>query len=335
MKKEEISEVWIFTEITNNKKIKFVSFELLGVAKKLAEDLSARVSAVLIGYKIKNLVEELFSYGAERVYLVEHPVLRYYRHEPFREVVVYLVKKYKPEIFLIPATPLGRDLAGGVATKLETGLTADVTELSIDKEKRLLLVTRPAYSGNLMATIICPEHRPQMTTVRPRVFPLPERIPQAKAEVIEEKIELKEEDFKVRRIGFIPKEKVVNLEYAEVVVAGGKGIGGKEGFSLLKDLAQLLNGEVGATRMAVSAGWISYEYQVGQTGKTVRPKVYFAFGISGKIQHRVGMQNSDFIIAVNKDPSAEVFQIADLGVVGDWKKVCLALIEKIKQEKKR
>lgn len=330
---EKNPEVWVFVEEINSQ-IKPVSLELLGIGKKLATDLETKLGAILIGYKIKNLASELFSYGAEKVYLVEHPVLSYYRHEPFRDTLVYLASKYKPDILLIPATPLGRDLAGGVATCLETGLTADVTELAIDKEKRLLLVTRPAYSGNLMATIICPQHRPQITTVRPRVFSIPEKRKQAKGELIEEKIDLKEENLRTQRIGFIPKKRVVNLEYAEVVVAGGKGIGGKEGFSLLQELAKLLNGEVGASRLAVSAGWISYEHQVGQTGKTVRPKVYFAFGISGKIQHRVGMQNSDLIIAVNKDPSAEIFQIADLGIIGDWRKVCVALIEKIKRERK-
>lgn len=331
--KKENPEVWVFVEQRKGQ-IKPVSFELLGVGKRLATDLETKLSAILIGFKVKDLVSEIFSYGAEKIYLVEHPVLSYYRHEPFRDTVAYLVHKYKPDILLIPATSLGRDLAGGVATSLETGLTADVTELSIDKEKKLLLVTRPAYGGNLMATIVCPEHRPQMTTVRPRVFPIPKKKTLVPGELIEEKIDLKEESYSVKRIGFIPKEKVVNLEYAEVVVAGGKGVGGKEGFSLLKELAKLLNGEVGATRLAVSAGWISYEHQVGQTGKTVRPKVYFAFGISGKIQHRVGMQNSDFIIAVNKDPTAEIFKIADLGIVGDWKEVCLALIERIKREKK-
>ncbi len=332
MRKEK-AEVWVFIEQKEGQ-IKPVSFELLGVGKKLTVDLETKLCGVLIGFKVKNLVSEVFSYGAEKVYLVEHPVLRYYRHEPFRDTVVYLARKYKPDIFLIPATSLGRDLAGGVATSLETGLTADVTELSIDKEKKLLLMTRPAYGGNIMATIICPEHRPQMSTVRPRVFPIPERKFPTKGELVEEKIELKEEVYSVKRIGFIPKEKIINLEYAEVVVAGGKGIGGKEGFSLLGELARLLNGEVGATRLAVSAGWISYEHQVGQTGKTVRPKVYFAFGISGKIQHRVGMQNSDFIIAVNKDRLAEIFHIADLGIVGDWKVFCLALIERLKREKK-
>ncbi|MCS7279415.1 MAG: electron transfer flavoprotein subunit alpha/FixB family protein [Thermodesulfobacteriaceae bacterium] len=330
---KENPEVWVFVEEINSQ-IKPVSLELLGIGKKLATDLETKLGAILIGYRIKNLASELFSYGAEKVYLVEHPVLSYYRHEPFRDTLAYLAFKYKPDILLVPATPLGRDLAGGVATCLETGLTADVTELAIDKEKRLLLVTRPAYSGNLMATIICPEHRPQITTVRPRVFSIPEKRKQAKGELIEEKIDLKEENLRTQRIGFIPKERVVNLEYAEVIVAGGKGVGGKEGFSLLQELAKLLNGEVGASRLAVSAGWISHEHQVGQTGKTVRPKVYLAFGISGKIQHRVGMQNSDLIIAVNKDPSAEIFQIADLGIVGDWKKVCVALIEKIKRERK-
>lgn len=325
-----MNEVWVFIE-EYNRKIHPVSFELLGVARKLAEDLSGKVAALLIGDNIKSLIDEVFAYGADKIYLVEHKVLSYYRHIPYAYVLAELAKKYKPEIFLIGATTLGRDLAGGVATLLETGLTADVTELAIDPETKNLLMTRPAYGGNIMATIVCPNHRPQMATVRPRVFPIPEKKEGRSGEVIEEKVELSEEMAGVERISFIPKEETVNLEYAEVIVAGGKGIGGKEGFEILRELSRLLKGEVGASRLAVEAGWISYEHQVGQTGKTVRPKVYFAFGISGAIQHRAGMQNSDFIIAVNTNPEAPIFKIADLGIVGDWKEVALALIKALKE----
>ncbi|MEZ0343597.1 MAG: electron transfer flavoprotein subunit alpha/FixB family protein [Caldimicrobium sp.] len=327
-----MKEVWVFIE-QEELKIHPVSFELLGIAQKLAKDLSGKVSAVLVGHNVKPLVEEIFAYGAEKIYVVDHKVLSYYRHIPYVYALTYLAKKYKPEIFLIGATTLGRDLAGGVATLLETGLTADVTELSIDPETKNLLMTRPAYGGNIMATIVCPNHRPQMATVRPRVFPIPEREEGKIGEVIEEKMELTEEMAGVERIGFLPKEKTVNLEYADIIVAGGKGIGGKEGFEILKELAHLLNGEVGASRFAVESGWISYEHQVGQTGKTVRPKVYFAFGISGAIQHRAGMQNSDFIIAVNIDPEAPIFKIADLGIIGDWKEVATALIRALKNRR--
>lgn len=328
-----MKEVWVYIEQEEGR-IHPVSFELLGVAKKLAQELSGKIAGVLLGHLVDDLKGEVFAYGAERLYLVDHEVLTYYRHIPYAKALAELARKYRPEILLLGATPLGRDLAGGVATLLETGLTADVTELAIDKETGHLLMTRPAYGGNIMATIICPNHRPQMATVRPRIFPIPERAEARSGEVIKEEISLTEEEAKVKRVGFIPKEKTVNLEYAEVVVSGGKGLGGKEGFAKLRELANLLKGEVGASRLAVEAGWISYEHQVGQTGKTVRPKVYFAFGISGAIQHRAGMQNADFVIAVNLDPEAPIFQIADLGLIGDWKTVCEALIEAIKQERK-
>jgi len=329
-----MKEVWVFVEKEEGE-IHPVSFELLGVAERLARELEGKVCAVLLGSEVKGDLPLLFSYGAQKVYFLEHEVLRYYRHLPFVEGLSFLARKYGPEILLIGATPLGRDLAGGVATRLETGLTADVTELSIDPETKNLLMTRPAYGGNIMATIVCPNHRPQMATVRPRVFPIPERKEASQGEVIEEKLVLKEEEAGVERLDFIPKERAVNLEYAEVIVAGGKGIGGKEGFELLKELAGLLKGEVGASRLAVESGWITYEHQVGQTGKTVRPKVYLAFGISGAIQHRAGMQNADFILAVNLDPEATIFKIADLGIVGDWKVVAQALLQALKAERSK
>jgi len=327
-----MKEVWVFIEI-QDRRVHPVSFELLGIAKKLAKDLEGKVCSVLLGWKVRVYLQEIFSYGAEKVYLLEDELLSYYRHQPYVKAFTYLAKKYQPEIILIGATPLGRDLAGGVATRLETGLTADVTELAIDPETKNLLMTRPAYGGNIMATIICPHHRPQMATVRPRVFPIPEKVDSVIGEVVEETLEFKEEEVGVERIGFIPKEKGVNLEYAEVIVAGGKGLGGKEGFEILREIASLLGGEVGASRLAVEAGWISYEHQVGQTGKTVRPKVYLAFGISGAIQHRAGMQNSDVIIAVNLDEEAPIFKIADLGVVGDWREVATHLLEELKKRR--
>jgi len=327
-----MKEVWVFIEVQEGR-VHHVSFELLGIAKKLAKDLEGKVCGVLLGWKVRLHLKEVFSYGAEKVYLLENEVLSYYRHQPYVKAFTYLAKKYQPEIILIGATPLGRDLAGGVATRVETGLTADVTELAIDLETKNLLMTRPAYGGNIMATIVCPHHRPQMATVRPRVFSTPEKGDPVIGEVVEETLEFKEEEIGVERIGFIPKEKGVNLEYAEVIVAGGKGLGGKEGFKILREIARLLGGEVGATRLAVEAGWISYEHQVGQTGKTVRPKVYLAFGISGAIQHRAGMQNSDIIIAVNLDEEAPIFKIADLGIVGDWREVATHLLEELKTRK--
>jgi len=329
---ETSKEVWVYIE-QEEKAIHPVSFELLGVAKRLAQDLEGITAGVLLGHEVSDLTSEIFAYGADKVYVVSHPALAYYRHRAYAKALAEVAKKYKPEILLLPATPLGRDLAGGVATLLETGLTADVTELSIDKATKNLLMTRPAYGGNIMATIICPDHRPQMASVRPRIFPMPERKEGKTGKIITVEVELSEEEVGVERIGFIPKEKTVKIELAEVIVAGGKGIGGKEGFAKLFELAKLLNGDVGASRLAVEAGWISYEHQVGQTGKTVRPKVYLAVGISGAIQHRAGMQNSDCIISINIDPKAEIFKISDLGIVGDWKKIIPALIERIKKEK--
>jgi electron transfer flavoprotein alpha subunit len=329
---ETSKEVWVYIE-QEEKAIHPVSFELLGVAKRLAQDLEGITAGVLIGHEVSDLTSEIFAYGADKVYVVSHPALAYYRHRAYAKALSEVAKRYKPEILLLPATPLGRDLAGGVATLLETGLTADVTELSIDKATKNLLMTRPAYGGNIMATIICPDHHPQMASVRPRIFPMPEREEERTGEIITVEVELSEEEVGVERIGFIPKEKTVKIELAEVIVAGGKGIGGKEGFAKLFELAKLLNGEVGASRLAVEAGWISYEHQVGQTGKTVRPKVYLAVGTSGAIQHRAGMQNSDCIISINIDPKADIFKISDLGIVGDWKKIIPALIERIKKEK--
>ncbi len=325
-------EVWVFIEQEEGI-IHPVSFELLGIAQKLAHDLEGRVGGVLLGEEVEGLIPEVFAYGAGVVYTVRHKTLRYYRHRPYAKALAEVVRRFEPEILLLGATPLGRDLAGGVATLLETGLTADVTQLSIDPQTKNLLMTRPAYGGNLMATIICPDHRPQMATVRPRIFPMPEKINGTKGEIVEVEVELTEEEAGVERIGFIPKEKSIQLELAEVIVAGGKGMGGKEGFSKLFELARLLGGEVGASRLAVEAGWISYEHQVGQTGKTVRPKVYLAIGISGAVQHRAGMQNSDCIIAINTDPNAQIFALSDLGIIGDWRKIIPLLIERIKERK--
>ena len=325
-------KVWVFVEQEEGK-VHPVSWELLGKARELAEDLSGEVEALVLGQGVELIAKEAITYGAEKVYVMDDPVLEYYRNETYAHGVVKLCQKYNPEILLLGATTLGRDLAGSIATALETGLTADVTGLEIDPETKNLIMTRPAFGGNIMASILCPNHRPQMSTVRPRTFPLPEKDESRKGEIVREDLGLSENAVKVKRVGFIPKDKTVNLEYAEVVVSGGRGLGGPEGFRLLRELAELLDGEVGASRAVVDAGWIDYEHQVGQTGKTVRPKVYIACGLSGAIQHRVGMQNSDLIIAVNTHPEAPIFRIADLGIVGDVYEVLPALIESLKKEK--
>lgn len=325
-----MKKIWVIVE-TKGVQAHPVSWELLGKARTLAKE-GDEIGAVIVGHEIKNLAQEALAYGANKVYLVDAPVFTYYRNFPFREAIVSLAKKYQPDIILLGATTLGRDLGSSIATCLQTGLTADATELALD-DKGHLLATRPAFGGNIMATISWPKHSPQMSTVRPRVFPLPEKVKEPKGEIIEENVLISEEDIKVKRVEFIPKEKGVNLEYAEVIVAGGKGIAEKKDFNLLFELANLLGGEVGASRAAVDAGFVSYEHQVGQTGKTVRPKVYLGFGISGAVQHRVGMQESDYIIAVNQDPLAQIFSIADLGIVGDLYEVLPLLIERIREIK--
>ncbi len=325
-------KVWVFVEQEEGEAHP-VSWELIGKAQELARDLEGEVEALVLGYQVEPIAKEALFYGAEKVYLIDDPVLEYYRNQSYAHGVTELCRKYRPEILLLGATTLGRDLAGSIATALETGLTADVTGLEIDPETKNLIMTRPAFGGNIMASILCPDHRPQMSTVRPRTFPLPEKDPSRQGKIIREELGLSEEEVKVKRVDFIPKEKTVNLEYAEVIVSGGRGLGGPEGFKLLGELAELLGAEVGASRAVVDAGWIDYEHQVGQTGKTVRPKVYIACGISGAIQHRVGMQNSDFILAINTDPEAPIFRIADLGVVGDLYEVVPALIEALKKEK--
>jgi electron transfer flavoprotein alpha subunit len=285
---------------------------------------------VLLGRDVAHIACEAFRYGARRIYSIDDPVLENYRNFPYGVGVSNLVQKYRPEIFLIGATSLGRDLAGTVATRVGTGLTADCTELAIDAELKILSATRPTFGGNLMATILCRTHRPQMATVRPRVLPVPKPLPQASGQVVSEPLGLGEDEVPVKRVRFIPHKDQLNIEYADVIVAGGRGVGGPDGFRLIEELARALGGVVGATRPAVDAGWIGYGHQVGQTGKTVRPRLYIAAGISGAVQHQVGMSGSDFILAINSDAKAPIFQIADLGIVGDMYEVIPELIRQAK-----
>jgi electron transfer flavoprotein alpha subunit len=310
-----------------------VSWELLGAAKRLATALDAEravVEGVLLGHEVHPIAQEAFRYGASRVYLLDDPVLALYRNLPYAAGVSRLVQAYQPEIFLIGATTLGRDLASAIATRVHTGLTADCTELAIDPKQGILAATRPTFGGNLMATILCRQHRPQMATVRPRVLPMPEPLAQAAGEVIREPLGMAEEEVPVKRLRLIPGQQQLNLEYADVIVAGGRGLGGPDGLPLLEELAQALGGELGVSRPLVDAGWVSAEHQVGQTGKTVRPKLYIAAGISGAVQHRVGMSGASFILAINSDPQAPIFQIADLGIVGDLYEVVPELISQVR-----
>jgi electron transfer flavoprotein alpha subunit len=323
--------VWVFAEQRNGKMMG-TTYELIGEGRKLADKLGVELSAVLLGSNVEGLADELIHYGADRVILADHPELKLYTTDGYTKVITELVNSKKPEIILIGATNIGRDLGPRIAARLDTGLTADCTKLEIDDEKRILMQTRPAFGGNIMATIITPKHRPQMSTVRPGV--MKKLVPDSGKKGIVEKVEVKLEKKDIRTI---VKEVVksakqtVNLIDAEIIVSGGRGLGGPSGFKLVEELANELGGVVGSSRAAVDSGWISHEHQVGQTGKTVRPRIYIACGISGAIQHLAGMQSSDCIIAVNKTPDASIFDVADYGIVGDLHKVIPMMVEEVKK----
>lgn len=308
--------VWVYAEQRGGV-LQDVTLELLGKGRELAGDLGAELSAVLLGSAVSGLIPALFEHGADKVYVVDHPALTHYTLDAYADAMSELISKYKPEIVLAGATSVGRGFIPKVAVRVKTGLTADCTELSVDREKRLLQQTRPAFGGNIMATIICPDHRPQMATVRHKVFAVPPAEPGRTGVVVEESLALKNPIVKVLEVVSSSQEGV-SVTDADIIVSGGRGLGGPENFKLLYELADALGGAaVGASRAAVDEGWISSFHQVGQTGKTVRPKIYLACGISGQIQHLVGMNSSDRIIAINKDPEAPIFGIADVGIVGD------------------
>lgn len=345
MNLEEYKGVFIYAQQVDNH-IDNIAFELLGKAKDLAKDLETEVTAVLIGYQVQDLVQELAEYGADRVIVVDDPELKEYRTEPYAHALSEVINTYKPDIMLVGATAIGRDLGPTVSARVHTGLTADCTSLDIgdfplvakpgkeDEQKHhQLLMTRPAFGGNTIATIACPDNRPQMSTVRPGVMQKIEPIKGAKAEVIS------------FNPGFTPNNKYVQIEEvvkavkdtvdiqkAKILVSGGRGVGSAENFKILEDLADALGGEVSCSRAVVDNGWKPKDLQVGQTGKTVRPKVYFAIGISGAIQHTAGMEDSDLIIAINKDETAPIFDVADFGVVGDLNKIVPKLTAMIKAE---
>ncbi|MGG1834133.1 electron transfer flavoprotein subunit alpha/FixB family protein [Cytobacillus firmus] len=332
---DEYRGVWVFIE-QNDGKIEGVSLELLGAGRKLADKLEVPLSGVLLGYEIKSLSREVITYGADQVYVIDHEVMKDYRTESYMKAVINLAEKYKPEIFLYGATSNGKDLASAVATDLSTGLTADTTMLDVEVEKRLLEASRPAFGGNIMATILCKKHRPQMATVRPKVMKAMEPNPDRHGEVIEEPITLREDDMRTKVIKIVKDvTKKVNLAEAHVVVAGGKGMGDLQNFQLIHELADTIGATVGGTRDVVEAGWLPHEQQVGQTGETITPKIYFAIGISGAIQHVVGMKNSEFIIAINKDPQAPIFDVATCGIVGDALEIVPKLIKEFKEARER
>lgn len=344
MNLEEYKGVFVFAQQVDNK-LNGIALELVGKGKDLAKDLDTEVTAVLIGSDVMGLTKELAEYGADRIIVVDDPELKEYRTEPYAHALAEVIKKYKPEIMLVGATAIGRDLGPRVSARIHTGLTADCTQLEIgdfpinpipgrEQLHNQLLMTRPAFGGNTIATIACPNFRPQMATVRPGVMQKAERVEGAQA-VIEE-----------FNPGFVPNNKYVeildivkavsdveDIMDAKILVSGGRGVGSAENFKLLDDLAEALGGTVSCSRAVVDAGWKSKDLQVGQTGKTVRPHVYFAIGISGAIQHLAGMEESDIIIAINKDESAPIFDVADYGIVGDLNKIVPMLTEKIKEAK--
>jgi len=337
-KKEDVDPsayhgVWVIAE-THDGKLADVSLELLGQARVLAQDLGTDVSLALVGNEVSGLVPQAAASGADRVYLVEHEVLSHYRTGPFTDVLTGVLNTYKPEIVLIGATPMGRDLASRIAARIGAGLTADCTGLDIDPDEKLLLQTRPAFGGNIMATIVCRYARPQMSTVRPRVMRKIEPRQDAKAQVVRVDVNLNEKSVLTKIVEVVKDQagEQVNLQDAEIIVSGGRGIKKPENFALIKQLAEALGGALGASRATVDAGWIPAYHQVGQTGKTVQPKLYVACGISGAVQHLAGMSSSDCIVAINSDPDAPIFNVAHYGIVGDLFEVVPELIKQLQQE---
>jgi electron transfer flavoprotein alpha subunit len=327
----EYKNVAVFIE-QHRGSIAGVSYEMLGEGRKLADRLGEQLIAILIGHEMQKQSEELIKFGADKVYYMDGPDLAVFRDDLYATIVADFISKTKPAIVLAGATAIGRSFIPKVAARVYGGLTADCTKLEIDTEKRLLLGTRPAFGGNLMATIICPHHRPQMATVRHKVMKQAVRDEHRTGETIIHRIEPGSIPERTKILDIVKDvESTVNITEADIIVSGGRGIQKPENFSLLRELAEVLGGAVGASRAAVDAGWIPYSHQVGQTGKTVCPKLYIACGISGSVQHMAGMQSSDYIIAINKDPAADIFQIANLGIVGDALQIVPALTKAFKE----
>jgi electron transfer flavoprotein alpha subunit len=329
--KDAYKDVWVYIEL-NGGKPRSVGLELLGEGRRLADAMRQHLAAVLIGDGVASVAQEAFAAGADKVYLIEGPEYAHYTTDAFAIAVVDLIATYKPSVFLLGATNDGRDLGPRVACRIGTGLTADCTGLGIDEATGLVAWTRPAFGGNIMATILCPEHRPQMGTVRPKVFKKPEPDYSKSGEIIRVASKVKPGDIRTKLVEVIKVcTAACNLEEAEIIVSGGRGLCKPESFTLVEDLANVLGGAVGASRAAVDAGWKPALHQVGQTGKTVAPKIYFACGISGAIQHLAGMSSSDIIVAINKDPDAPIFKVADYGLVGDALEVLPMLTEEMRK----
>jgi electron transfer flavoprotein alpha subunit len=328
--------VWVFIEHEQGE-VHTVSWELLGEGRKLADKLGVTLSGVVMGAPgdaARRFCEEAFYHGADNCYLMQDPVLANYRNQPFTKGLTDLVNKFQPEILLLGATTQGRDLAGSVATTLQTGLTADCTELNIDMENRSMAASRPTFGGSLLCTIVTLNFRPQMATVRPRVMALPDRDASRRGSIIESTLGMIETNIITKVLEYIPDARAdrPQLAFADIIVAGGRGMKKAENFHLIWDLAKVLGAEVGASRPVVQANWVDLDRQVGQSGKTVRPKLYIAAGISGAVQHRVGMEASDVIIAINTDANAPIFDFATYGIVGSAMTILPALTEAFKQQ---
>lgn len=331
--KTRYRNVWVYMEVVEGS-LRNVGLELLGEGRKLADAMGQQVAGVLIGHHVESLAKEAFAAGADLVYLVEAPELAHYNTDGYTAAMADLIQTYKPAVILMGATNDGRDLGPRVACRVRTGLTADCTGLGIDEDTGLVAWTRPAFGGNIMATILCPEHRPQMGTVRPSVFKRPVPDYGKSGEIIRVASKVRLTDIRSKWIEVIPVcTASCNLEEAEIIVSGGRGLCKPENFSLVEELAAVLGGAVGASRAAVDAGWKPALHQIGQTGKTVGPKIYFACGISGAIQHLAGMSSSDIVIAINKDPDAPIFKMADYGIVGDVMEVLPILTEEFRKIK--
>ncbi len=333
--KDVYKDVWVYVE-TNDGKPRNVGLELLGEGRKLAEAMGQQLCAVIIGDGAEAVVKEAVAAGADKVYLIEGPEFKHYTTDAYTITIVDLIETYRPSVILLGATNDGRDLGPRIACRVGTGLTADCTGLGIDEDTGLVAWTRPAFGGNIMATILCPEHRPQMGTVRPKVFKKPEPDESRSGVIIRVASKVKPKDIRTRLVDVIKGSiAACNLEEAEIIVSGGRGLCKPENFALVEELADVLGGAVGASRAAVDAGWKPPFHQVGQTGKTVGPKIYFACGISGAVQHLAGMSSSDIIIAVNKDPGAPIFKTADYGIIGDVMEVLPLLTEEFRKIKTR
>ena len=323
-------DVYVFAEQRDGE-LQKVGIELVGKARELADDLGQQVAAVLLGSGVKDKAQELIACGADKVVVVDDVMLEEYVTEPYTKALTAVINAKDPEIVLYGASSIGRDLAPRVSARIHTGLTADCTALEIDEETKLLMMTRPAFGGNIMATIVCEDFRPQMATVRPGVMKALESDASRSGEVEEFKVEFSAADMNVKvRETVKTAHKSVDITEAKILVSGGRGIGSADKFKMLEELADVMEGEVSSSRACVDSGWISADRQVGQTGKTVRPELYLACGISGAIQHAAGMENSEFIVAINRDEDAPIFDIADLGIVGDLNTIVPKLTEAVK-----